>query len=126
MIKFKHNVKIDRWLPEVWYAVLVSEAVFEEYGYDLIITSGRDGTHKRASAHYSGRAADYRIRHIAGYPDLGHNAPEIQAIVSDLGTALGRYYDVVLESNHIHVEFDPKEGILDDWYEAPALLTWIS
>jgi len=126
MIQFKHGVKTDRWVPEIWYAIVAAEAIFTEYGQHLIITSGQDGNHQRASAHYTGRAFDCRIRNFSGYPDLGINAPEIQSLFSDLSSGLGPYYDVVLESDHIHVEFDPKTGVAGDWYYRPELLEWVS
>lgn len=73
--------------------------VFRDFGYTATITSGRDGKHMTGSLHYSGQAFDFRSRDIAS-ADLHH-------LVATLAEALGKEFDVVLESDHIHVEFDP-------------------
>ncbi len=72
------------------------------YGmYDCVITSGSDSKHGPNSLHYSGRALDIRTRHLAGQA--------LQAIVDKVKECLGPQFDVVLESDHLHVEFDPKD-----------------
>ena len=37
----------------------------------------------------------------------------LQAIVDKIKDCLGEQYDVVLESDHLHVEFDPKEKVVN-------------
>jgi len=69
------------------------------------ITSGADGKHMATSLHYKNRAFDVRIWNIAG----GNGKEEAAAWVIRLKSTLGNNYDVVLESDHIHIEFDPKE-----------------
>jgi len=64
----------------------------------MVVTSVRDGTHGYASFHPSGRAFDLRL-------PVGVN---FQRFTADLKKHLGCKFDVVLESNHIHVEYDPK------------------
>lgn len=126
MIEFKKGVLLHGLVNEVWLALIVAEAIYEEHGLTLVVTSARDGTHSRASAHYTGRAVDLRIRNVAGYGVHGSNSPEIQEIAADLRAALGQYYDVVLESDHIHVEFDPKVNLSKDWLDQPTILEWVS
>lgn len=71
------------------------------YGqYDCVITSASDGKHGPNSLHYSGQALDLRTRHIHGQG--------LQLVVDKLREALGSQFDVVLESDHIHLEFDPR------------------
>jgi len=66
------------------------------------ITSANDGTHMKGSLHYKNRAFDVRILNLT-------NADTATSWVEDMKLVLGIEYDVVLEHNHIHVEFDPKE-----------------
>lgn len=63
----------------------------------LTITSTRNGDHMDGSLHYSGDAADIRI-HGWSSPTAFHAA---------IRRRLDKRYDVVLETDHIHVEFDP-------------------
>lgn len=66
--------------------------------YQMVVTSIREGTHGYASFHPSGRAFDLRL-------PVGVN---IASFVQRLKKHLGNDFDVVLESTHIHVEYDPK------------------
>ncbi len=74
--------------------------VYTLRGFVFMVTSLEDSTHGVNSLHYSGNAADIRTRHVpvAQLPSL-HRA---------LKDALGKDYDVVLEKDHIHIEYDPK------------------
>lgn len=111
-VKLKQGVTLQGVQPEILVALQVADGVFAKYRQDAvgvlggapadcIITSCRDGNHKRGSKHNTGHAIDLRTRHLRGN---GTDA----IIVTDLATALGAEFDVVLESNHIHVEYDPK------------------
>ena len=80
--------------------IFVCEGVYEAYGYEMTVTSVTDGTHSRASLHYVGFAFDLRTRHIP--------LDELPLIQKDLQEALTDEFDVVLESNHFHIEFQPK------------------
>lgn len=66
---------------------------------DALITSARDGEHKTDSLHYSGKAIDLRTRDM----DTGI----ARKVTRDIQNELGRDYDVILEHNHIHLEYDP-------------------
>ena len=77
-----------------------AHAAYQKYGYDLHVTSGNSGEHGANSLHYHNRALDLRIKHLK---------PEhVSLILADTQTALGKAYQVVLEKDHFHVEFDPK------------------
>lgn len=77
-----------------------AEYVFGQYGITPVITSGNDGTHRANSLHYSGDALDFRRwdSDRAGVTD---------AILGGLRYYLGDGYDVILESDHVHIEYDP-------------------
>ena len=100
MIKIKAGVKLDKLEPQMALALPAVAAVYDKYGYDTIITSGNDGKHSNTSLHYVGHALDFRTRHVK--PD------DLSPLVSELQKNLGDNYDVVLESTHIHAEFDPR------------------
>jgi hypothetical protein len=69
-------------------------------GREAVITSARDGLHMKNSLHYQGKAIDLRTY------DMKPGGAE--AVVRELRVTLGRDFDVVLESDHIHLEYDPK------------------
>ncbi len=99
-MKFKVGVSIAGVRPEISIALQVVEPILEKYGQEAVITSCMDGKHKRASAHYTGRAVDLRIWDIT----------DKRKCVLDMQDALGKDFDVIMESDHIHLEFDPKMG----------------
>ena len=69
---------------------------------DLWVTSTRwNDKHKWSSLHYSGHAVDLRTRNLT--------EKQINDVTAELRLKLGKDYDVVIEGNHIHMEYDPKE-----------------
>ena len=73
--------------------------VGQALGLDVTITSGTDGKHMTGSKHYTGDALDIRL--------LGEHTDDF---AHDLGVRLGPAYQLILEVDHLHVEFDPKEA----------------
>lgn len=69
--------------------------------YDMTITSGTDGKHMEGSKHYTGDALDIRS---SVFPD--YDARSLFLI--ELRNRLGKDYDIVIEKDHIHIEYDPK------------------
>ena len=65
-----------------------------------VITEGTGGEHSKGSLHYVGLALDFRTR------DMTDKMAEV--LVMKIKESLGDQYDVVLEKDHIHVEFQPK------------------
>lgn len=100
MLSIKPGVKVAGIRPEMILAVMVAERVCERYGVDLVITSALDGKHSETSLHYSGCAVDLRNKEMAS--DAKDEA------VRTLKESLGRDYDVILEVDHIHIEFQPR------------------
>lgn len=66
---------------------------------DMVITSARDGFHVSGSKHYTGNAIDLRR--------VGLSAQELAEIVFRLRRDLPLDFDVVVEVDHIHIEYDP-------------------
>jgi hypothetical protein len=81
------------------YARDVVARVWRRFGYVLTVTSGLDGSHSSQSQHYAGLAEDYRTRDVDGI--------NLTLMVAEVRSILGRDYDVILESDHLHVEYDP-------------------
>jgi len=100
MLMLKSSVKLQGVSPELVLGLCVCESVFHKYNIDLVITSLTDSKHSPNSLHYSGNAADLRISNI---PESVR--PEI---FSDLKNNLSTHFDVILESDHIHIEYQPR------------------
>lgn len=86
--------------PELLLGVMVAAGVYSERGYECVVTSLVDGKHSQTSLHYAGCASDLRTYHV---PE-GDRAE----IVAEIKQRLGKHYDVLLEDDHIHLEFQPR------------------
>lgn len=104
MLVLREGVSLVGLDPVMRPVLIIVEEVFKDKGYRTIITSGTDGAHSPASLHYYGKALDFRTKHIK--PD--HLAPAV-ALITNL---LGICYDVILEEDHLHVEYDPSPAKL--------------
>ena len=67
-------------------------------GYDPTITSAGDGRHSVNSAHYTGKALDFRTRDL--------KKEEVPIWADRMRMALGNQYFVLVESDHIHVQYN--------------------
>lgn len=95
------NVRIENLIPIMKKSLAIIERICkEEEGndYEMTITSGNDGTHKKNSLHYINRAIDIRSKDM--------KKPLWVSII--IKKKLGKNYDVILEKDHIHIEYDPK------------------
>jgi hypothetical protein len=100
----KAGVTADNVQPQIWFACGVADEVYRIHGRLLVVTSLTDSHADRpTSLHNRGLAVDLRIR------DLDNTVK--RSIMLDLNRSLHpRGYDVVLEKDHIHIEYDPKPG----------------
>ena len=107
----KNGTKFSDLDSAIMFAAIVADGVWREFGVDtgVTLTSGTDGQHSPASLHYAvnspsgqGRAIDIRIWNL---PSHEAQAPEAARLLRE---RLTEDYDVVVESTHLHVEFDPK------------------
>lgn len=107
MIRIKPGVDLSGIRPEMNLVLLLAEEIYERVANkDVVVTAVRDGKHKAGSKHYVGLAVDLRTS------AAGIDVTAANAIAAMLRDALGAQYDVVVEGDHIHVEFDPKEAVL--------------
>ena len=97
MLKVKNGVS-----PKNLVIAAAAANVAHVMDVTVYITSGTDGKHMTGSKHYTGEALDLRISNLT--------KPQIHEVVSRLKTRLGLDYDVILESDHIHIEHDPNRN----------------
>lgn len=102
MLSLKEGVSVQGIQPELVLGLVIVSSIWEYYthGIPFVITSVSDGVHSANSLHYSGRAVDIRSRDLS--------VPQLNSMIALFRRALGPDYDVVLEPDHIHLEFDPK------------------
>jgi hypothetical protein len=104
LISLKNGVDLRGMRPEIVLAAVIAETVYAAHGKDFVITAAVDGQHMKGSLHYSGNAIDVRTT------ACGLSADQSCAIGKEVAHALGPQFDVVVENDHIHIEFDPKEA----------------
>lgn len=90
--------------PEMWRIIQVArEEAPDLQGNSVWITSANDSTHMEGSLHYKNRAFDIRTRNVIE----GHTSARVWQTKMQL--KLGIDYQIILESDHLHCELDPKE-----------------
>jgi hypothetical protein len=107
LVQLKNGVTLNGVKGPMLFALGVAKTVYATFGSDLVVTSTTDGEHagdgSGNSLHPSGLAADLRTHDFTAA--IATNvATALRTILSPFG------FDVVLESDHIHVEYDPKAG----------------
>lgn len=100
MLSLKPGVKMSGLQPQIVLGLISIHSVFEVFGYEATITSINDGHHMDGSLHYRGCAVDLRIRSV--------DSSDVVGLMAALRRCLGSDFDVVLEVDHIHIEYDPK------------------
>ena len=99
------NCKEGVWFKFIsWEFTVAAQAVFQAYQqYNIIpwVTSATEETskHMDGSLHYEGLAWDFRIW---GLPDPKSITSLIKTRLQDMD----HHYDVILEKDHIHIEWD--------------------
>jgi hypothetical protein len=92
-VKIKPGVQMRTLSPQMLLAIIEADRILEG---SLVVTSVSDGTHSSGSLHYVGLAADFRL------------PLEPLDFVAQLKESLGAEFDVVIEKDHVHVEYQPK------------------
>ena len=95
----KNGVDLRGLSPQMAIAYTIACKCYGQY--DCVITSANDSKHGPNSLHYKGQALDLRTRHL--------NGQGLQSVYHKLKESLGEQFDVVLEADHIHIEFDVHE-----------------
>ena len=93
----KAGVDISRLRPEIRKKLTkIANIIWSLDQEEFVITSTYEGTHSEGSLHYANLAVDIR-----------ENQKNPLTIV-EIRRELGADYDVILEADHIHIEYDPK------------------
>lgn len=100
-MKIKKGASVKGLRPEMLLAIWIIDAINYDYGVRTLITSGSDEHPKRLAwtLHDDGLAVDLR------HPGL--NAARMVNWHDDIVDALGPEYDIVVEKDHVHVEYQP-------------------
>lgn len=100
---FKKGVETKNVHPKMVWAWGVIAELSAEWNIDTVVTSVADGVHMEGSKHYLDpvQATDFRTWYLPSEDDK-------HRFVTTAQMRLGSAFDVVLESTHLHVEYDPK------------------
>jgi len=86
-----------------WAVIEIDKIHQEMTASDLcVVTCARDGEHSKKSLHYEGRAVDIRTSTLFSTDAKTQFRDRIRAVLPST-------FDVVLESDHLHVEYDLKK-----------------
>lgn len=117
-LSFKHGIDLRDISPEILMGHSVVVEQYRNHDLPCRVTSGQDGKHSDRSFHYPRndpdhgpwcepkfKALDYGTKN----PSTGEQWSSIikNALSDDIRRALGPQFQVVVEADHIHVEFDP-------------------
>ena len=100
-MRFKDNtIGFQSLKPQLVLALIIIDQVMKQFGQEVMITSINDAKHASTSLHYDGGAVDIRSRWF----------DEPQAVLDTCLLALGNSpdFDMILESDHFHLEYQPK------------------
>lgn len=104
-LKLVGTVKINgrHFDPEIVAILNAARSTAPDLQDDTVwVTSANDLKHKENSKHYSNDAFDIRTRNVV------NGKTDVQRWVAKMRGALGLDYDIILEVDHIHAEYDPK------------------
>jgi len=93
----KAGVDISRLKRNARRGLAGVDEALKEWNVETVVTSTFEGNHGAGSLHYADQAFD------VGLPERDKDL-----IIGHLKRKLGSLFDVVLEDDHIHVEYDPK------------------
>lgn len=106
-MRIKKGVRLNDLSPQVVVAVQIAEYCYEKYAHwngiieydnELVVTSVNDSRHSLTSLHHIGHAVDLRTQNVT-------NPEKVRREISD---RLGLHFDVLLEVDHMHIEYQPR------------------
>lgn len=99
-VRFGFNVRVQGARPELLLALMVVSNLCVERGIMVLVTHMLDGEHMHNSLHYSGAGVDFTVERMMDQVWM----------TAELKERLSRDYDVIDESTHIHIEYQPHTG----------------
>jgi hypothetical protein len=97
-MQIKKGASLAGLSPKMLVVLKHADIIWNAHGHELVVTAGTDGLHGPGSYHYAGLALDLRTSYFTN--------DEAQQVHAQLTKALSKYYDIILHSTHIHVEYD--------------------
>jgi hypothetical protein len=94
----KNGVSLSKLQGCMCVAVICANDFCNQINVPFFITSGNDGVHMDHSLHYDGLAIDIRTNTMTDY--------QKNLCISYLRERLDGCFDIILESDHIHIEYD--------------------
>lgn len=109
-VKFKDGVILKLQSPMTRVLPLI-ELAHEDVGITrgTVITSGTDGQHSVNSLHYLGLAVDIRTRDLSATQKVQLSRALRVRLNGDV--MKNRPYQIVIESDHFHIEYQPAAGV---------------
>jgi hypothetical protein len=100
MIVYRNDLWVTGLKPEMVPVQIVLLDIGQDTGLKITISGVMEGDHAQKSRHWSGMAIDCFCE--------PWNAANRSALVASLKARLpDRLYDVIDETTHVHIEFDP-------------------
>ena len=97
-MKTKMGVKLEGLNIKMRPVLMAADKIYKQFGQELVITCTTGFIHSAGSLHYYGYAIDLRSRYFDDFT--------LKQVVANLQNQLGQSYNVIAESDHIHVEYD--------------------
>lgn len=96
-MKVKNGVQLAGLQLPMRLVLIIADRIYQDNGFELVVTSGLEGTHSPGSLHYYGYALDFRI--------FAMPLDKVRNVVFSLRQELGDSYQVIQHPTHIHVEY---------------------
>lgn len=106
LFQLKQGVSLKGVSPQLQVGMMVALTVYFDERVPFVVTSVTDSVHSAGSLHYAGAAFDARLP--SRYADDTSIDRRVTELLQD---SLGEEWDVVLEADHIHVEWQPKPKV---------------
>ncbi len=116
-MQIKSGASLNGLKDEMRPALIAANAIWQEYGKELVVTSGTDGCHSAGSLHYYGYALDFRTNYF--------NDEQKKTVGEKLKRVLSEFHQnfvVAIEDTHIHVQFKTNEM----WHAQQAITKLIN
>lgn len=109
LVKLKRGVSLIGLAPQMAMVFPIICSVYDKYGAkECVVTSACDGKHSTNSLHYKGMALDLRIWEFSTQEKREEVVKDLRLALNGATSNSEGEFDIVLESDHIHLEFDPK------------------